>query len=276
MMEACGSLAVRVEQALAADVAAVVPELVVLAPELGSLAVALGDGRLVLFGPGLFVNHGMALGLERAVTVGDLEVLEDLSEQVGVPAGVEVCPWSHPSLLALATSRGFLPRSFRTVLTRPLAGVHRPLETDGSVAAEPVVGGSDLTRWKEVTVLGFEYRDDRARQGSDLYADAVFAALGSTFFLARLDGQPVGAATLTVQGTTAILGAMSTVPAARRRGVQRAMIRARLMAAAAAGCDLAVSVTAAGGASERNLIRQGFSVAYTNLFMRRSTDASLP
>jgi hypothetical protein len=37
-----------------------------------------------------------------------------------------------------------------------------------------------------------------------------------------------------------------------------------------------VSVTAAGGASERNLIRQGFSVAYTNLFMRRSTDASLP
>jgi hypothetical protein len=189
MMEACGSLAVRVEQALAADVAAVVPELVVLAPELGSLAVALGDGRLVLFGPGLFVNHGMALGLERAVTVGDLEVLEDLSEQVGVPAGVEVCPWSHPSLLALATSRGFLPRSFRTVLTRPLAGVHRPLETDGSVAAEPVVGGSDLTRWKEVTVLGFEYRDDRARQGSDLYADAVFAALGSTFFLARLDGR---------------------------------------------------------------------------------------
>jgi ribosomal protein S18 acetylase RimI-like enzyme len=53
------------------------------------------------------------------------------------------------------------------------------------------------------------------------------------------------------------------VPEGRRRGAQQALLDARLRAAAARGCDLAMVVTAAGSASQRNSERNGFKVAYT-------------
>jgi GNAT superfamily N-acetyltransferase len=56
---------------------------------------------------------------------------------------------------------------------------------------------------------------------------------------------------------------MSTRHEFRRRGVQAALISARLEAGRAAGCDLAMSVTQPSSGSQRNLERQGFRVVYT-------------
>lgn len=55
---------------------------------------------------------------------------------------------------------------------------------------------------------------------------------------------------------------MSTLPEERRRGVQRSLVRARLLASFEAGCDLAATSTEPGSGSERNLIRLGFGPGY--------------
>jgi GNAT superfamily N-acetyltransferase len=62
---------------------------------------------------------------------------------------------------------------------------------------------------------------------------------------------------------------MSTLPAFRRRGVQRACLAARLDLARAAGCDLAVTSATPGGESARNIERAGFQCVYTSVGLVR-------
>jgi len=64
-------------------------------------------------------------------------------------------------------------------------------------------------------------------------------------------------------------GFMSTsvLPAFRHRGAQTALLRARLAAAAAAGCELVEVQTTPGSYSQRNVMRFGFQVAFTRMVM---------
>jgi len=50
------------------------------------------------------------------------------------------------------------------------------------------------------------------------------------------------------------------------------LLHARLTTAAAAGCDLATVQTAPGNASQRNVERLGFRLAYTKLALLREPD----
>ncbi len=56
-----------------------------------------------------------------------------------------------------------------------------------------------------------------------------------------------------------------TVPEFRRCGLHASLIRARLNAALAQGCDLATASTLPGSVSQRNYERLGFQVVYTKL-----------
>ena len=62
----------------------------------------------------------------------------------------------------------------------------------------------------------------------------------------------------------AVCGA-GTLAEFRGRGLQTALLRARLAAAAEAGCEYAVVVTQGGTASQRNCERLGFRVAYSKV-----------
>jgi predicted acetyltransferase len=68
---------------------------------------------------------------------------------------------------------------------------------------------------------------------------------------------------MTVCDGVAVLVGASTVPEARRRGAQLALLGARLRYAADNGCDIAVMGAQPGSGSQRNAERQGFRVAYT-------------
>jgi len=54
----------------------------------------------------------------------------------------------------------------------------------------------------------------------------------------------------------------ATLPEHRRRGVQSALLAARLEDAARRGCDLAVVTTQPGSKSQENVQRQGFELVY--------------
>ncbi|HEU4420820.1 MAG TPA: GNAT family N-acetyltransferase, partial [Planctomycetota bacterium] len=53
----------------------------------------------------------------------------------------------------------------------------------------------------------------------------------------------------------------------RRRGIQAALLRARLADAARAGCDVAVITTQPGSKSQANAQRQGFSLLYARAIL---------
>ena len=88
-------------------------------------------------------------------------------------------------------------------------------------------------------------------------------AVGMTRYIALHDGMIAGGARLrTTEGIAQLTGA-ATAPAHRRRGVQTALLSARLADAAAAGCDIAVVTTQPGSKSQQNVQRQGFDLLYT-------------
>ena len=82
-------------------------------------------------------------------------------------------------------------------------------------------------------------------------------------YAARRDGGIVGGATMRIAEGVAQLTGAATFPAHRRRGVQTALLSARLADAAAAGCDVAVIITQPGSKSQQNAQRQGFDLLYT-------------
>jgi GNAT superfamily N-acetyltransferase len=91
------------------------------------------------------------------------------------------------------------------------------------------------------------------------------AAEGAHRFLASLEGEPIAAGGLSLDGGVALLAGASTVPAARRRGAQLALLAARIEFAAAQGCDLAMMCALPGSGSQRNAERHGFRIAYTRI-----------
>jgi hypothetical protein len=81
------------------------------------------------------------------------------------------------------------------------------------------------------------------------------------------EGRFVAGGNLRVHGQVATLFAGSTLPEARNVGAQGALIRARALAAAEAGCQWIVVETFPGtpeqpNASYRNMLRYGFEIAY--------------
>jgi GNAT superfamily N-acetyltransferase len=68
------------------------------------------------------------------------------------------------------------------------------------------------------------------------------------------------------EGVAQLTGA-ATAPAHRRRGVQTALLSARLADAADAGCDIAVLTTQPGSKSQQNAQRRGFDLLYTRAIL---------
>ena len=86
----------------------------------------------------------------------------------------------------------------------------------------------------------------------------LLASRGVTAFVAFDGDRPVGTGTLVTRWHTGSLVMGVVLPEARGRGIQRAIIAARVAAAIEAGCDLLAAEADGDSTSERNLQRLGF------------------
>jgi GNAT superfamily N-acetyltransferase len=127
-----------------------------------------------------------------------------------------------------------------------------------------------LPDWQRTVAAAHNLTTSTQREMSDAFAAAAFVSPGETMYLLSNPSGPVATASLTLIDGLAILGGMATVPSARRQGVQQALIRRRLGDAFTFGADLAVTTAASGRSSQRNLLRAGFQVAYTQVLLSQS------
>ena len=105
--------------------------------------------------------------------------------------------------------------------------------------------------------------------------DAMLAAPGASGWFARQNGEPAGGATMIIHDRLAQFAGDATVPECRQRGVQTALIHARLAEAARQGCDLAVVCTKPGTPSQRNYERAGFRLIYARILMVREPKSAV-
>lgn len=237
-------------------------------PSWGSMTFTVADGWAVLAGPGLFTNCLLGAGLTTELTADDLAHLEEHADEVGVAAAVHICEASRTGVELLAVERGYEPDSVAQAVVHELTDVPEPAD----VIDVEFITPDTLTVWQEATAAGWGHVEARGRAASDVYAAAAAEVDRPGLLLARssADGRVVGAAMLRIDAGFATLGGMSTLPAERSNGVQRALIAHRLRLAAEAGCRYAASVAMAGSGSLRNLLRLGFVPSHTKtLWMKR-------
>lgn len=261
-----GHLAARLEATLADDVGSFVAAIARLEPGGPAGRERVAGGWANATGPHRFGNRLQGAGLGGPVTDDDLMRLEAFYAARGLPVEVEVCPVADPSLLRALVTRGYRPVSFRNVYGHDL----RTLPPHpGSVEVVAVSDELGVRRWSDTILDGFGY-DAPADRARVAWWNHLLAGLPEASLLLALDhGEAVGAANLLIRGATASLGGTATRTGHRRRGVQAALLAARLRQAHDAGCTLAVVTADPGSTSARNCERAGFRLASTNLRLRR-------
>jgi GNAT superfamily N-acetyltransferase len=122
----------------------------------------------------------------------------------------------------------------------------------------------DAPAWAETVCKGFAEHFPVTPELQEMMV--MFASTpGTSCYLARVGGRAAGGAALGIRGSVAGLFGASTLPEFRNRGIQSALVRARLAAAKAAGCEWAMCIAQPGTTSHRNMEREDFGVAYTRV-----------
>lgn len=210
------------------------------------------------------VTQTFCLGLFEAPKPETLERLEQFFFKRGAPAHHEVSPLAGIGCFGLLQQRGYALTELSSVMYRTLDEL--PAAPDGVRVSVAQRAEADL--WAQVAADG--WRDVAPEYYEYIRELGQAAALKeeSPCFLAWIEDRPVAAAGLSLIPPVAHLAGASTIPEARRRGAQRALLAARLRYAAERGCTLATMGAAPGSASQRNAERQGFRIAYTRLKWR--------
>ena len=227
-------------------------------------ALPVAGGWAVMKGPRSPFSAALGLGLEGPVSAEELARVEAHLGVAGGPVRVELLSCADPSLAELLGQRGYALERFLQVWWR------RPLPPPEAPGAEvrPVADGEQRA-WVEVfaqSFLGGPTQSDTQRRA----LGAMTRAEGNTCFLAFEGGAPAGCAVVSAVGGVAILSGAGVLPARRGRGLQLALVRARLDWAAGRGCDVAAGTTEPGSASTRTLEKAGFRCAYPKVVMVRS------
>ena len=135
-----------------------------------------------------------------------------------------------------------------------------------------VVGREDATLWSDVNARGWAHEHPEFEPFIRDIGAVLVTRENSPCFIAEIDGQSGAAGALAIHEGVALFAGASTVPEFRRRGLQTALLEARIRFACEQGCDLAMMVAEPGSNSQRNAQRQGFLIAYTRLkWQKRDT-----
>jgi GNAT superfamily N-acetyltransferase len=182
-------------------------------------------------------------------------------------------------LIGLLSERGYRLLRFRNIYVqalRPHETTDAKPDTCSTVVEIHEVDASTAAAWSTTLLDGFGYTHAADRDRVATWNHMVRSLPGVTALVAMRDGVPIGAASVMVLGATAVLGGAATLPACRRRGVQRALIEARLAVAAHAGCELAIITADPGSSSGRNAERKGFQLVCNHVGMRAPGPGLLP
>jgi GNAT superfamily N-acetyltransferase len=229
-------------------------------PELGCAFERIGGGTMSFSGKDSPVGRAHGLGFFSPITDAVLDHVEEFYRSRGVPSQIDVCPYTHPSMLEQLKNRGYAIQEFNMILSRYVYA-----DEDFSVPTGVTVRVPRPDEIKEISQIVDRGFGDGKAMGFAWLFETWLEVAGNLTLVAEVDGKIAGGASGLIvkeHNMAAFFGA-STLPAFRKRGVQTALFLKRLEMAREAGCDLAVTLTLPGTTSQRNAERVGFRVAFT-------------
>jgi ribosomal protein S18 acetylase RimI-like enzyme len=233
-------------------------------PEIGAAEEEICGGHMIFAGLGSPIGRATGLGLDRAFTAADLDSIEQFYRAHHAQAQVDLCPMHRPEVFELFKERGYALAELNNVLFRKLDAEEEfpppppDCEIRRSLLEEADTAGA--------IVEGAFFPDGAPEAFRGLIAP-FYQMDRALAFVASIDGKLVACGTGLVipeHRVFALCGA-GTLAEFRGRGLQTALLRARMAAAVEAGCEYAVVVTQGGTISQRNAERLGFRVAYSKV-----------
>ena len=202
--------------------------------------------------------YNRVVGLEQQ-DARALPAMLSLYRAYGIRARFELGPAELTSALAvaLAAERVGVER-LESMLWAPIEARVAPPASALEVRPSPL---DELDRYLELWARGFALPEF-------LWADEVeirrawFSLPEFQRYVALADGEPVACAGRDLDGEVAYLCMSATLPEARGRGAQSALIARRWRDAQDHGCRAVVTQTQFGGTSQNNMERAGMRLAY--------------
>jgi len=261
----------------------------------GVFVMELAGGAAPYAGCDVPYSKVVGLGFAGPLDERRLEAVEQAYANAGAAVRVELSSLAEPSVAPLLSGRGYVLRGFENVLGRPLPpdvivrGDVGRSASGGSDGGEQLSSPSDdavlvlespadqASLWLETVIDGFAQPDEQGVPSDESFPrDAIEAAMndmravdGFACYLAYRRGEVAGGAGLRLSAGIAQLCGAATRPEHRRRGVQSALLSARLAAATRGHCEVAVVTTQPGSKSQQNAQKQGFSLLYTRAILVR-------
>ena len=249
--------------------------------EIAPEAQPIAGGFMFRADPGSWMNSAIGLGFDGQVADDAVEQLIAFHTERGVEPRIEHSPYADFTLTQALERAGFRLRNFETIFYReltphtPITTPHKPPHGLTMEIVDP--GDAALVREYAITAVSGFFPPDFAVPAS--YLESIERAVRHPRVLgivARLDGRIIGAGAMEIVGELSALFGLSVVEAYRRRGVQQAMIAHRLQLARARGARIATIGARPAIATERNVRRMGFQVAYTKVALTRPRENLAP
>lgn len=220
-------------------------------------------GALAMFdGIGSPCTQTFGLGLFDTVGDDEMEEIEGFFRIRGSDVFHEVSPLADISMLPMLAERGYRAIEQSTILYRELTEKSPGADVKSNISTR-VILPAEVDLWARTSASG--WATEHESLGEFMFAFGRISAQceGGYPWIAELEGRPIGTAMMFIGDGVAMLAGASTVPDARNRGAQNALLAARLAFAVDNGCTLAAMATAPGSQSQKNAQRNGFGIAYT-------------
>jgi hypothetical protein len=170
-------------------------------------------------------TQSFGLGLFEDLSSASLDVIERFFLDRGAQVLHEVSPLVGVAALDLLCARGYRPVEISSVMYRP---VEKPADAHRGNITVRVTGSEEVQLWASVNAQGWTHEHPELLDYF-LQSTAISSTLRqSPRFLAELDGQPSATGSLCIHNGVALFAGAATIPQMRRRGLQAALLQARL------------------------------------------------
>ena len=240
-------------------------------PDIGADEEEICGGHMIFAGLGSPIGRATGASLDRSFTKDDIDRIEQFYRAHNAPSQVDLCPLHEPAVFEMFKERGYAIAELNNVL-------YRKLDVEEKFPSAPA--GCEIRRslLEEAETAGAivesAFFPDGAPEAYRGLIAPFYQMERALAFVASVNGQLVACGTGLVipeHKVFALCGA-GTLATFRGRGLQTALLRARMAAAVAAGCEYAAVVTQGGTTSQRNAERLGFRVAYSKVTVIKVLD----
>ncbi len=232
-------------------------------PDRGLIVADIGGATVCFSGPDSFFSQTVGIGIDAEVRDEDVEAIAEFYHSRGADARIISTPIAGDKLSRTLIDHGFTIEEYENALAGDLTRIRGERDPRVSICTDP-------DEWAQHSARAFS--DGVNPSDALLFGSFLMASHPNVYALAlRENGEIMTTAAMAIEpDSVAGLFATSTMPAARERGYQTALISDRIARAREGGATIARATAKPGTPSERNFRRAGFQVLYTRtIWIRR-------